>query len=138
MRRQLLAVHPESLACALIEDGGRVLFLVSRSRDGREELSLPSILLKKGEDPVSSLAAAVRAQTGIDAHVQSPVLQGMFNSGSKRNRKLIAAIAFSVTSKSYSAKPGAGFTSAVWLKAEDAKAKRFSRASEWLRNCARV
>jgi ADP-ribose pyrophosphatase YjhB (NUDIX family) len=126
------------LACALIQDGGRYLFIASPGRDGREELALPCALVEKGADPVAGLSAAVREQAGIDAHVEEPVLQGRFNAGSRKNRAMIPAIAFAVTSKSLRARTGDSAKRAEWLKAEDALKRRLARNSEWLRSCVKA
>lgn len=64
-----------ALACAVAEDGGRVLFL-KKIAGGREVLELPCVLVEKGMDPVSALKCAVLAQTGIDAQVGGPVVEG--------------------------------------------------------------
>lgn len=132
------ATAPELLACALIEDSGRFLFLESKPREGSETIGLPCALVKKGGDPVSALARAIIEQAGIDAHVKEPALRGRFNLGSRKRKVWIPALAFNVSSKSYSARSSRDFSKAVWLSAEDALKKRLSRTSDWLRNCERV
>ncbi|MDD5317202.1 MAG: hypothetical protein PHF51_00545 [Candidatus ainarchaeum sp.] len=137
-KKRLPAKLPELLACALIEDGGRILFMKTKSPDGREAITLPCTPVPKGGNPVQLLAQAVKAQAGIDAHVQAPALKGRLNAGTRKAKRWIPAIAFSTTAKSYRARPAPPFTGSVWLTAIDALAKRFTRASEWLRDCENI
>ena len=129
MRERKLVAAPEysALACAVIEDGGRVLFL-KRVEAGREVLELPCVLVEKGMDPVSALKGAVLAQTGIDAQVGGILLEGRHNAGSRRRKRWIPALGFRVSAKSLGARG-----KVRWVPLEDAKRERLGRKAEWLR-----
>lgn len=133
MKERKLAAAPEysALACALIEDGGRVLFL-KRKEGERELLELPCVLVEKGRNPVFELKEAVLAQTGIDAQVHEPVMEGRHNAGSRKRKKWIPALGFRVSAKSMSARVGAGFSGVKWIPLEEAKKERIGRKAEWL------
>ncbi|VVC71868.1 Uncharacterised protein [uncultured archaeon] len=137
-KKRVLAKPPELIACALIEDNGRILFLKSKSADGKDLISLPCAPVPKGGNPVQILSEAVKEQAGIDAHVQAPALKGRLNVGTRKSKYWIPAIAFTTTSKSLRASPSPPFTGTAWLSAIDALKKRFSRTSEWLRDCENV
>ncbi|HNT60631.1 MAG TPA: hypothetical protein PKJ97_01485 [Candidatus Bilamarchaeaceae archaeon] len=116
-----------ALACAVIEDGGRVLFL-KRVDGQRELLEFPCVLVEKGMDPVSGLRAAVLAQAGIDAQVGGIVLEGRHNAGSRKRKKWIPALGFRVSAKSLSTRE-----KVRWIPLEDAKKEKLGRKAEWIR-----
>ncbi|MDD2655376.1 MAG: hypothetical protein PHQ80_01780 [Candidatus ainarchaeum sp.] len=134
MREKKIVKAPEyaALACAIIEDGGRVLFLKRKEKE-RELLELPCVLVGKGMNPVSELKGAVLAQTGIDAQIGDVVLEGRHNAGSRKRRKWIPALGFRASAKSMGARVGAGFSGVRWISLEDAKKEKMARKAEWLR-----
>lgn len=134
MREKKILAAPEysALACALIEDGGRVLFL-KRGEGEREVLELPCVLVEKGRNPVSELKEAVLAQAGIDAQVHEPILEGRHNVGSRKRKRWVPALGFRISAKNMSAKVGTGFSGVKWISIEDAKKERLGRKAEWLR-----
>lgn len=121
-----------ALACAIIEDGGRVLFL-KRIEGERELLELPCVLVEKGRNPVAELKEAVIRKTAIDAHVHEPVLEGKYNAGSRKKKKWIPALGFRVSAKNMSARVSPEFAGVKWISLEEAKKERLGRKAEWLR-----
>lgn len=134
MREKKLAKAPEysALACAIIEDGGRVLFLKRREGE-RELIELPCVLVEKGRDPVAELKGWVLQKTAIDAQVHEPVLEGKHNAGSRKKKKWVPAIGFRVSAKSMSARVSPEFSGVKWISLEEAKKERLGRKAEWLR-----
>ena len=132
VRKVVVAPEYSALACAVIEDGGRVLFL-KRLEKEREVLELPCVLVEKGMNPVSELKGAVLAQAGIDAQVHEPIMEGRHNVGSRKRRKWIPALGFGISAKNMGARVGAGFSGVKWISIEDAKKWKLGRKSEWLR-----
>lgn len=116
-----------ALACAVVEDGGRVLFL-KRVEAGREVLELPCVLVEKGTDPVSALRGAVLAQTGIDAQVGEVLVEGKHNAGSRRRKRRVPALGFRVSAKNLSTRE-----KVRWIPLDDAKKEKLGRKAEWLR-----
>ncbi len=129
MRERKIAERPEysALACAVIEDGGRVLFL-KRVGGQRELLELPCVLVERGMDPVSALKGAVLAQMGIDAQVGEVLLEGRHNCGSRRRKRWIPALGFRVTAKNLSTRE-----KVRWIPLDDAKREKLGRNAEWIR-----
>ena len=117
-----------------MEDGERALFLVRRGVLGEEMFEVPCVELMAGENPVAALAAAFRAQTGIDAEVHGILFQRRHNAGTRKRRAIVPALVFKVTAKSHAVKPGAGFCGYKWLAPGDMGGKKLSRKSEWLRS----
>ncbi|MFA5412466.1 MAG: hypothetical protein WC350_03935 [Candidatus Micrarchaeia archaeon] len=134
MREKKMLAAPEysALACAIVEDGGRMLFL-KRVEKEREVLELPCVLVEKGMNPLSELKGAVLTQTGIDAQVHEPIMGGRHNVGSRKRKRWVPALGFRVSAKNMSARVGAGFSGVKWISLEDAKKERLGRKSEWLR-----
>ncbi|VVC01163.1 Uncharacterised protein [uncultured archaeon] len=56
MRVHKAIPEPIALALAMLEDNGRVLFLLRKNQQGVEQLELPCVLIFKGRDPVAELA----------------------------------------------------------------------------------
>jgi hypothetical protein len=133
MKERKLVRAPEysALACAVIEDGGRVLFL-KRKEGEREVLELPCVMVEKGRNPVSELKEAVLAQAGIDAQVHEPFIEGRHNVGSRKRKRWVPALGFRISSKNMSARVGAGFSGVKWISLEDAKKEKMGRKAEWL------
>ncbi|MEW5996608.1 MAG: NUDIX hydrolase [Candidatus Micrarchaeota archaeon] len=128
MRERKLAKAPEysALACAIIEDGGRVLFL-KRVEGERELLELPCALVEKGRNPVAELKEWMLRKTAIDAQVQEPVMEGKYNAGSRKKRKWIPALGFRASAKNLSARVSGEYSGVKWISLEEAKKERLGR-----------
>jgi len=123
---------PKALACGMLEDSGRVLFLERGDAHGVERLEMPCIEVFPGEDPVQRLAVEFRRQTGIDAQVHEIAYEGKHNAGSRKRKSWVPCLVFRVTAKSMRASPPPEFSGFRWLKPDEAKGMRLSRRSEWL------
>jgi hypothetical protein len=123
---------PKALACGMLEDEGRILFLKYKDRHGIERLELPSVVSYSG-DVISQLAEAFREQTGIDGEVGEAITETRHNAGSRRRRRWIPCLAFRITAKSMRARPSAKFSGFRWLSIEDAKREKLGRNTEWIR-----
>ncbi len=124
--------QPTALACALLEDNGRVLFLLQKDRQGTERLTLPYALIGN-EDPVAVLAELFLKQAGIDGQIHGVAMESGWNAGSRKKKRWIPCLAFKVTAKSARCVPGKGFSGFRWLSLEDAKAWKLDRKLEWIR-----
>lgn len=125
---------PKALACGMLEDGGRVLFLVRTDERGIERIELPCVLVPSGRSPFAEIKDAFQKLTGIDGEVHEIILEGKHNAGSRKRRLRVPCLVFRVTAKQRSARPAAGFSGFRWLTLEDAKKQRLGRNTEWLRN----
>lgn len=126
---------PKALACGMLEDGGRVLFLVRTDRNGLEKIELPSVLVPSGRSPFAEIKEAFGRQTGIaDYEVHEVILEGRHNAGSRRRRMKVPALVFKVTARVRTAKPAPEFSGFRWLSLDDAKKKRWGRNFEWFPN----
>ena len=123
---------PSALACGLLEDNGRALFLARKNLLGLETVELPCVLIYPGEDPVARLASAFTQMTGIDAQVHEIAFQRRHNVGSKKRRQTVPALVFKVTAKNASAKPGPGFSGSRWISSADIGKHRLARICGWL------
>ncbi len=124
---------PTALACGILQDGGRVLFLKQKDRLGIERIGLPFVMLFSGQDPVKKMTEFFLQQTGIDGHVQDVRLQAKHNVGSRKNKRFIPVLGFRVDAKDRRAKPAAEYSGYAWLTLDDACQQRLDRTSEWLR-----
>lgn len=124
---------PVALACGILQDGERVLFLKSRAADGTERIGLPFVMLFAGQDPVKKMTEFFLQQTGIDGHVQDVRLQARHNVGSRKNKRFIPVLGFRVDAKTRQAKPSSEYSGYAWLTLDAAKAQKLDRTSEWLR-----
>lgn len=115
------------LLCALLEDGGRALF-VEKAFGESVKYSLPCVLADEADDPVKALAAAVMAQTGIDVQVGSIVFTGKHNAGSRRRKQFVGALAFACSAKRYSTR-----VKSRWFRSADVSSLKLSREAEWLK-----
>jgi len=115
------------LLCALLEDGGRVLFLEKEFGD-TVKYSLPCVLAEESDDPVKALAAAVAGQTGIDCLVGGIAFTGRFNAGSRRRRQFVGVLVFSCSAKSYSSR-----AKVKWARLDEAPNLQLARECEWLK-----
>ncbi len=137
MRKRVMtgARLPKALAAGILEDGGRVLFLLRKDpATGAERLELPCILVLSGRSPLAEISAEFRRQTGIDAQVHEIILEGRFNAGSRKRRSFVPALAFKVTARERFARPSPEFSGFKWLRLDEAVRQRLSRSTEWLRN----
>lgn len=124
---------PKALACGMLEDGGRVFFLIQKDAQGRERLELPCVLVPSGRSPFAEIKAAFYAMSGIDGQVHEIILEGRHNAGSRKRKSWVPALAFRITARIRTAKPSGGFCGFRWLALEEAKRQALSRESEWLR-----
>jgi hypothetical protein len=123
---------PTALACALLEDGGRALFLVRRDAQGREKLELPNALVFPGDDPAATATGALRVQAGIDGYSKGEGFEARHNAGSRRNKAWVPVLVFRMDAKNKSARPAGGL-SAKWVPLDAAKSMPLGRSAEWLR-----
>lgn len=140
MRQRRLAQikKPSMLACALIEDGGRYLFLESKDIAGKSRFELPSVFVYAGEDPVSALQKAILEDCGIDAQVGHAIITGEYRAGSKRGRVLVPALGFTVSAKSYKAVISDRFVAYKWMGAKESLAVKLEKKSEWLKSAKKA
>jgi hypothetical protein len=126
-RRRKLVVYPKAVACGMLEDGGRVLFLVGKERFGRKRLVLPHVKIMGREDAVSKVKEAFLEQAGIDAHVGGVLFEGRYNAGSRKYKKWVPLLVFEVGAKRMQARPSAEFGGFKWIRIKDALAKEKKR-----------
>lgn len=126
----------KALVVGLLEDNGRVLFLLARDAQGAESITLPSVLIESG-DPVSQLAEAFKQQTGIDGEVKETFFEGKWNAGSRKRKKNVPLLAYNVSAKSAKCTPSRQFAGFKWLPLKDALSKKLDRRSEWLKRLSR-
>ena len=132
MRKQIQPPAPSALACGLLEDGERALFLCRKNKDGIETVELPCVLLFKGENQVARLAEEFRMQAGIDAEAHEVLFERRFNAGTRKRKLFIPVLVFKLTAKSHSAKPSAEFSGYKWLESKDLAKHRRARNLLWL------
>ncbi|MGV8176229.1 MAG: hypothetical protein ACP5NX_00305 [Candidatus Bilamarchaeaceae archaeon] len=124
--------EPAALACGLLKDGGRILFMLKRDAQGRGSVELPCVEIFGKEDPVLKLSVEFRRQTGIDAQVHEIIQEGRHNSGSRKRKKWVPALGFRMSAKEARAKPSSEFAGFAWLPMNEAEKIRASRNCEWL------
>jgi hypothetical protein len=124
---------PAALACGLLEDGGRVLFLCRKNAIGIETVELPCVILQKGENPVARLTEEFVRQTGIDAHVGEILFEKKHNIGTRKRKAFIPALVFGVAAKSAAARPASEFFGYRWISAKDLMKFKVAKVCEWLR-----
>lgn len=125
---------PKALACGMLEDGGRILFLVRTGRNGIEKIELPCVLVRSGRSPFAEIKEMFGKLTGIaDYEVHEIVLEARHNAGSRRRKSWVPVLVFKVTARNRTAKPADEFSGFRWLSLEDAAKKRWGRNLEWLR-----
>ena len=134
MRKHAQPATPSALAAGLLEDGARALFLVRRNVLGEEIFEIPCVEVMAGENPVATLVAAFRQQTGIDAEVHGILFQRRHNAGTRKRRAMVPALVFKLTAKSHAVTPSQGFCGYKWLAPADMGGKKLSKKSEWLRS----
>jgi hypothetical protein len=123
----------KALACGMLEDGGRVLFLVRKDANGIERIEMPCVLVFSGRSPHAEIKDAFPKMTGIDAEVHEIIIEGRHNSGSRKRRSLVPVLVFKITARNRTAKPSGEFSGFKWLSLDDAKGQRLCRNAEWLR-----
>ena len=135
MRKRVLTGTPipKALACGVLEDGGRVLFLLKRDRNGIERIGLPCALVPSGRSPHADIKSEFERQTGIECQVLEVIFQGRYNAGSRKRRSWIPALGFKIVARNMRAKPAPEFSGFRWLKIDDALGMRLERESEWLK-----
>lgn len=130
---------PKALACGMLEDGGRVLFLVKRDAAGTERIEMPCVLVPSGRSPFAEIKDAFGRLTGIaDSQVHEVELESRFNSGSRKRRSFVPVLAFRITARNRTARPSGEFAGFRWLSIEEALAQRLSRSLEWLRTARKA
>ena len=134
MKKHALPPVPVAIAAGLLEDGERALFLARKNVLGEELLEIPCVELMAGVNPVAALAAALRAQAGIDAEVHDILFQRRHNAGTRKRRAIVPVLVFKVTAKSHAVRPAPEFCGYKWLSPSDMAGKKLSRKSEWLRS----
>ena len=115
MRKFAAPPLPSALACGLLEDNERALFLLRKNVQGVETIELPCVLLQKGDNPVSALSSAFRAQTGIDAQVHEILFEKRWNAGTRKKKVWVPALMFKVTAKNASVRLSPEFSGCKWL-----------------------
>ncbi len=118
---------PKALACGMLEDNGRVLFLIRKDRHGTERIELPCITIFGAEDPVQKLTAEFRRQTGIDAEVCEIKMEKRYNAGSRKRKYWVPCLVFSMRAKQTKAVPAEEFSGFRWLSLEKAKKMKLGR-----------
>lgn len=122
-RRRKLVEYPKAFACAMLKDGGRVLFLVGKEKYGRKRLVLPNVEIRGRRDPVAEIGKAFFEQAGIDGQVHEVIFEGRYNAGSRKYKKWIPLLVFKVSAKRMQAKPSSAFSGFRWLGIKDALGK---------------
>ena len=123
---------PKALACGLLRDNERILFLMSKDVHGIERIELPSVEIFAEEDPVQKLTEEFKRQTGIDAEILEIKMQKRYNAGSRRKKHRIPCMIFSMRAKNMNAKASSEFSGFKWLTMEKAKTMKLGRKAEWI------
>src|SRR5512136_2547294 len=111
-RMRVLTGKPmvKALACGMLEDGGRVLFLVRTDAGGTEKIEMPCVIVNSGRSPFAEIKEAFPKLTGIgDIQVHEIVMEGRHNAGSRNRRNFIAVLIFKITARNRTAKPSSEF-----------------------------
>ena len=124
---------PKALACGMLRDNERILFLVRKDAHGTERIELPSVEISGEDDPVQILTAEFKRQTGIDAEIREIKMQKRYNAGSRKRKHWVTCIIFSMRAKNTKAKTSSEFSGFKWLTMEKAKEMKLGRKIEWIR-----
>jgi len=125
---------PKALVCGMLEDNGRMLFLIKSDVNGIERIELPSVIVPSGRSPVAEIKNEFLRATGIDGEVHEIIMESRFNAGSRKRRAMVPLLVFKITARNRSARPPINeFSGFKWLSLEDAKKMRLDRKLEWLR-----
>jgi hypothetical protein len=119
-RRQKAVEYPKAFACAMLEDGGRVLFLMGKEAHGKSRLVLPYAEIRGRRDPVAEIGNAFLEQSGIDGQVHEIIFEGRYNAGSRKYKRWIPLLVFRVGAKRMQARPSPGFVGFKWLSPKGA------------------
>ncbi len=131
-RKEKPAPLPVALACALLEDKERALFLVRKNSLGQEIIELPFVFVMIGENPVAAISSAFRQQTGIDAQAHESVAEKRYNAGTRKRKHFIHILVFRMTAKSHVARASSEFSGYKWLKHEEAVKYKLAKEAQWL------
>jgi hypothetical protein len=139
MRRKVRTGQPmpKALACGMLEDEGRVLFLKRIDRHGIERLEMPCVLVPSGRSPVAEIKEKFQEQTGIEGQVHEIIMEFRHNAGSRRRRNWVPCLIFKITARERRARPSEGFSGFRWMSLEEAKKQKLARTLEWLRTKGR-
>lgn len=132
-RMKTATAMPKALACGMLEDNGRVLFLIRKDEHGIERIEIPCVMVPSGRSPFADIKETFPKLTGIDGEIHEIVLEGRHNAGTRKRKMLVPCLVFKVTAKSRNAKPSSEFSGFKWLSLDDAKRERLGRNAEWLR-----
>ncbi|HSB46821.1 MAG TPA: NUDIX hydrolase [Candidatus Bilamarchaeum sp.] len=124
---------PKALACGMLEDEGRVLFLIRKDEHGTEKYELPCTLVPSGRSPFADIKGEFERQTGIECQVHEIVREGRHNAGSRKRRSFVPVLVFKISARTMRARPSPEFSGFKWLRLEDAVRMRLARSAEWLR-----
>lgn len=124
---------PKALACGMLEDEGRVLFLLHKDRHGIERIEMPCVVVPSGRSAFAEIKERFREQTGIEGEVHEIIFEQRFNAGSRKRKHWIPCLVFKITARKRRAKPSEEFSGFRWLTIEDAKKQKLSRRAEWVR-----
>jgi len=123
---------PTAIACGILMDGQRMLFLSRKTSDGIEEICLPCVEVRKGEDSVGAATVEFHRATGIDGYVSGAAFTGEHNCGTRKRKAWIPALGFKIEAKNMKAAPSSEFSGAKWLEYDDAKKLRIAKNSIWI------
>lgn len=123
---------PKALACGMLQDNGRILFLIRKDAQGTERIELPSIEIFSGEDPVRKLASEFKRQTSIDAEVCEIKIEKRYNAGSRKRKNWVPCLVFIMRTKNMKVTAAPEFSGFKWLNLEDAKKTKLGRKAEWI------
>ena len=124
---------PKALACGMLEDNGRILFLIRKDTPSIERIELPNILVYSGRDPLAELKLEFVKQTGIDSQIGQIIFEARFNAGSRKRKEWVPCLVFAITARNRTAKPSNEFSGFKWLSIANAKEMRLTKRSEWIR-----
>jgi len=133
MKKTLQTPQMVALACGLLQDGERALFLSRKNVLGLETVEIPCVPIFKGENPVAKISEEFKRQTGIDAQVHEIAFEKRHNVGTRKRRQIVPAMAFRMSAKSAAARPSHEFSGYRWLSATDLLKFKLARNAEWLR-----
>ena len=125
---------PKALACGMLEDDGRILFLVRTDERGVERIEMPCVLVPSGRSPFAEIKTEFARQAGIDGQVHEIVMESAYNAGTRRRRMRVPCMVFKVTARERRARPSAEFSGFRWLSLDEAKKQKLGRNAEWLSN----
>ena len=122
----------KALACGMLEDNGRLLFLKRIDAHNTERIELPCILVYSGSDPLSQLKGEFARQTGIDAEICEIAFETRHNIGSRRKKLWVPCLVFRAKTKNAKTKPSQEFSGFKWLSFREAKKWKLGRNAEWI------